>query len=50
MNTLKTWVKSRWFTHALGLLLIAALIWLGVKMPLGDPKVTLPLLLMNSDV
>ncbi|MFL6702310.1 MAG: type VI secretion system membrane subunit TssM, partial [Paraburkholderia graminis] len=29
MNTLKTWVKSRWFTHALGLLLIAALIWLG---------------------
>jgi len=29
MNTLKTWVKSRWFTHALGLLLIAALIWVG---------------------
>ncbi|MBP0590318.1 type VI secretion system membrane subunit TssM [Paraburkholderia sp. LEh10] len=29
MNTLKTWVTSRWFTVATGLLLIAALIWLG---------------------
>ncbi|MGF6793010.1 type VI secretion system membrane subunit TssM [Paraburkholderia sp. 35.1] len=29
MNTLKTWVTSRWFTVAIGLLLIAALIWLG---------------------
>lgn len=29
MNTLKTWVKSRWFAVAIGLLLIAALIWLG---------------------
>jgi len=29
MNTLKTWATSRWFSTAIGLLLIAALIWLG---------------------
>jgi type VI secretion system protein ImpL len=29
MNTLRTWVKSRWFVLAIGLLLIATLIWLG---------------------
>jgi type VI secretion system protein ImpL len=29
MDKLKTWVKSRWFYMALGLVLIAALIWLG---------------------
>ncbi|MEX3899867.1 type VI secretion system membrane subunit TssM [Paraburkholderia sp. BR10954] len=29
MNTLKNWVTSRWFPIAIGLLLIAALIWLG---------------------
>jgi type VI secretion system protein ImpL len=29
MNTLKTWVTSRWFVVAIGLLSIAVLIWLG---------------------
>ncbi|MFC0396979.1 type VI secretion system membrane subunit TssM [Paraburkholderia rhizosphaerae] len=29
MSQLKTWVKSRWFMTAVGLLLIAVLIWLG---------------------
>jgi type VI secretion system protein ImpL len=29
MNTLKNWVTSRWFPVAIGLLSIAALIWLG---------------------
>ncbi|MFM0501528.1 type VI secretion system membrane subunit TssM [Paraburkholderia caffeinilytica] len=37
MNLLKTWVKSRWFVVAAGLLLIAALIWLGGPyLGLGD--------------
>jgi type VI secretion system protein ImpL len=29
MNSLKTWAKSRWFITAVGLLLIALLIWFG---------------------
>lgn len=29
MNSLKTWARSRWFAVALGLALIAVLIWLG---------------------
>jgi type VI secretion system protein ImpL len=52
MHTLKTWVKSRWFAVAIGLLLIAALIWLGGPylgigdwQPLASPAARLALIL-----
>ncbi|CAB3775815.1 hypothetical protein LMG28614_00090 [Paraburkholderia ultramafica] len=51
MNTLKTWVKSRWFAIAIGLLLVAALIWLGGpylgiadRQPLASPAARLALI------
>jgi type VI secretion system protein ImpL len=52
MNTLKTWVKSRGFAIAVGLLLIAVLIWLGgpylgigEHQPLASPAARLALIL-----
>lgn len=52
MNTLKTWVQSRWLAPGIGLLLIAALIWLGApylgtgdRQPLASPAARLALIL-----
>ncbi len=52
MNLLKTWVRSRWFASAVGLALIAVLIWLGGpylglgdRQPLASPAARLALIL-----
>ena len=52
MDTLKTWVQSRWLTPCIGLLMIAALIWLGgpylgigERQPLASPAARLALIL-----
>ena len=52
MDTLKTWVQSRWFAVAVGIVLIAALIWLGGpylgigdRQPLTSPAARLALIL-----
>jgi type VI secretion system protein ImpL len=51
MNTLKNWATSRWFPVVIGLLLIAALIWLGgpylgigVRQPLASGAARLALI------
>ncbi|CAM2157016.1 type VI secretion system protein ImpL [Pararobbsia alpina] len=51
MNTLKTWVNSRWGIAALGLVLIAILVWLGGpylgigdRQPLASPAARLALI------
>ncbi|MEX3786417.1 type VI secretion system membrane subunit TssM [Paraburkholderia sp. BR14374] len=51
MKTLKNWVTSRWFPVAIGLLLIAVLIWLGgpylgigARQPLASPAARLALI------